>query len=108
MGRWTSPLGHAIHGLPRDQQVVEQQQDDSWRGDFGAGILGRQMLLEKVVQSHATQQALEDRDRSDSVRDERGTALRVGSSSSRGIVGSSGVMGSRLLSPFVVGSFLGG
>ena len=51
---------------------------------------------------------MEDRDRSDCVRDERGAALRVGSSSSRGMVGSSGMIGSRLLGRFVIVSFLGG
>jgi hypothetical protein len=67
------------------------------------------MLLEKVVQLHTAQQALEDRDGSDSMRDERGAELHVGSSASRGAVASGRVNGSRLLRRLVgVGWFLYG
>jgi len=69
------------------EQIVEQQQEDARRGDLGASVLGRQMLLQKVVQPHALEQALEDGERSDRVRDERCAVVRVSSSSGRGVAG---------------------
>ena len=72
---------------PRDQQIVEQQQEDTWRGDLGACVFGRQMLLQEVVQPHASEQSLEDGERSDRVRDECCAVVRVRGSSGGAVAG---------------------
>ena len=63
-----SPFAHAVNRLPRDEQVAEQDQEGLDRRELDAAIFRRQRRAEKVFQSHAAEEMIEDGQRAHSGR----------------------------------------
>jgi hypothetical protein len=55
------PLGNSIDGLPRNKQVPQQQQHHPWCIHFGALVFRWQMAGKEFLQSHPSQQPVDDR-----------------------------------------------
>ena len=61
------PLADAIDGFAGDQQIADQNQQCPSRGEFGAGIIGWQVLTQQLFELHPPQESIDDGERADLV-----------------------------------------